>query len=213
MLAAKTCHLIGGAFANVLQFVLGLAALVGLLVKRQGERPRRPFIVWWYDVSKQGYAALLVHAWNIFMSMALAVRTRGDAAGLGVAAPRDECALYFVQFALDVLLGVALVWVLIRTQERLARRYNWPSLAISGDYGNPPRFQWFVAQMGVYMLSVVAVKTVITLVVLAGDAVLSDVSAVLFAPVREFPEAELTIVMIICPWILNALQFWMMDNM
>jgi hypothetical protein len=42
---AQSCRLIGGAFANVLQFVLGLSALAGLVIKRLTESPRRPFQV------------------------------------------------------------------------------------------------------------------------------------------------------------------------
>eukprot|EP00611_Tribonema_gayanum_P000242 TRINITY_DN10171_c0_g2_i2.p1 TRINITY_DN10171_c0_g2~~TRINITY_DN10171_c0_g2_i2.p1 ORF type:complete len:185 (-),score=17.10 TRINITY_DN10171_c0_g2_i2:1107-1661(-) len=117
---AERCRLIGGTYANVLQFVLGIAALTGLLVKRQQEKPRRPIKVWIYDVSKQGYGALFVHFWNIVMSMILADLSRRANAD---AVERDACALYFVQFVLDMMLGMVMIWAMVRTQEWLAERY------------------------------------------------------------------------------------------
>eukprot|EP00611_Tribonema_gayanum_P000241 TRINITY_DN10171_c0_g2_i1.p1 TRINITY_DN10171_c0_g2~~TRINITY_DN10171_c0_g2_i1.p1 ORF type:complete len:338 (-),score=29.02 TRINITY_DN10171_c0_g2_i1:49-1062(-) len=206
---AERCRLIGGTYANVLQFVLGIAALTGLLVKRQQEKPRRPIKVWIYDVSKQGYGALFVHFWNIVMSMILADLSRRANAD---AVERDACALYFVQFVLDMMLGMVMIWAMVRTQEWLAERCNVPSLAVSGDYGNPPKVQWFWHQLGAYMMSLLIIKTVISTVVVAEDRILSRVSTWLFSPVAKHPDVELTIVMIVCPWILNALQFWIMDN-
>ncbi|KAG5180602.1 vacuolar membrane protein-domain-containing protein [Tribonema minus] len=194
---AERCRLIGGTYANVLQFVLGIAALTGLLV-------------WIYDVSKQGYGALFVHFWNIVMSMILADLSRRANAD---AVERDACALYFVQFVLDMMLGMVMIWAMVRTQEWLAERCNVPSLAVSGDYGNPPKVQWFWHQLGAYMMSLLIIKTIISTVVVAEDRILSRLSTWLFSPVAKHPDVELTIVMIVCPWILNALQFWIMDNM
>jgi hypothetical protein len=35
----------------------------------------------------------------------------------------DACALYFVQFVMDMILGMLLVWAMVRTQEFVAYRY------------------------------------------------------------------------------------------
>lgn len=201
------CHLIGGAFAYILQGFLALAAITGLLVKRQYESPRRPFKVWWYDVSKQGFGSLFIHLWNIIMSIALADMAAADMAAGGDAGGNDECALYFMNFFFDCVLGVILIWIWVIVQEMLAHKFNVPSLATSGDYGVPPSFSWYKAQLMVYMLSLLVIKSIISVVFVAAIPVVRPFSTWLFRPVSEYPDVELTIVMIICPWFLNAAQF------
>jgi hypothetical protein len=62
------CRLIG-SFAILVQLALGALALLSLVYKRWRERPQRPVKIWFFDVSKQVFGSVLVHAANVFMSL------------------------------------------------------------------------------------------------------------------------------------------------
>ena len=62
------CELLG-PFALLVQLALGGLALLALVYKRWRERPQRPVKIWFFDVSKQVFGSVLVHAANVFMSM------------------------------------------------------------------------------------------------------------------------------------------------
>jgi hypothetical protein len=51
------------------QLALGALALMSLVYKRWRERPQRPVKIWFFDVSKQVFGSVLVHAANVFMSL------------------------------------------------------------------------------------------------------------------------------------------------
>lgn len=71
---------------------------------------------------------------------------------------------------------------------------------VTGDYGTPPLFSVYRTQLLAYMLILVICKAVTTVIVITMDEVLSSLAKELFKPVSDYPELELTIVMIICPW-------------
>jgi uncharacterized membrane protein len=95
----------------------------------------------------------------------------------------------------------------------LADRWHISSLAVSGDYGTPPKFKWYWHQLCVYMAMLLLVKLVVSVVVIAADATLTAISNWLFSPFLKYPELELTIVMVICPYLLNMIQFWLIDEL
>jgi STIMATE family len=136
------CVLLGGAFSLLLQMLLGFAALSTLLYKRMLEVPKRNFKVWAYDASKQALGSMLLHTWNMALSMWLAKLRRKMGGDTG-----DECAMYFVNFTIDIFLGTALIWALVSFQRYLARVLNIRSLRHTGYYGEPPRFRVYFAQV------------------------------------------------------------------
>ncbi|CAM9301726.1 unnamed protein product [Ectocarpus sp. 6 AP-2014] len=199
---AEGCHLISENYAYALQFILGFAALAGLVFKRWRAPVKRDLVVWMYDVSKQGFGAMFIHVWNILLS----IHEGGGIPG------SDECAMYFVNFSLDIAIGTFMIWCFVRVQELTAVRCGIDSLKVTGDYGTPPLFSVYRTQLLAYTVILVICKAVTTAIVIAMDEVLSSLAKALFSPVSAYPELELTLVMIICPWILNALQFWILDN-
>lgn len=46
----------------------------------------------------------------------------------------DECAMYFVNFSLDIAIGTFVIWCFVRVQELTARRFDITSLKV-GDLG------------------------------------------------------------------------------
>ncbi|KAG5188483.1 vacuolar membrane protein-domain-containing protein [Tribonema minus] len=205
--AERQCELLGGAFSIILQGLLGFAALSTLVYKRLLENPRRPILVWLYDTSKQAIGAGLVHAWNMALSIAIAKlrRDQGDDAS-------DECALYFVNYAVDILLGTGLIWGLVQAQVTMAKRLGVGSLRHTGFYGDPPRLSVYLAQLLAFMFILVIQKTALAFLVIALDGQIEVMAEFLFLPLQGYPDLELLIVMILCPWCLNSVQFWILDS-
>ena len=52
-------------FTVFVQILLGLFALLSLYIKRLQERPRRTFLTWFLDMSKQGFGAVYAHVLNM----------------------------------------------------------------------------------------------------------------------------------------------------
>ena len=129
-----------------------------------------------------------------------------------IEAESDECALYFVYFILDMVFGLFLIWCLVHAQEVTAARWKIDSLRTSGFYGDPPSFNWYFQQLCMYMLMLTLVKTIISAFFLAFHVELSKAAAWLFKPLADRPDVELLVVMVLCPWILNTVQFWILDT-
>jgi hypothetical protein len=52
-------------FTVLVQMLLGVVALLSLYIKRLQERPRRTFMTWFLDISKQGLGAVYAHVLNM----------------------------------------------------------------------------------------------------------------------------------------------------
>ena len=78
--ATGQCELLGGAYALFLQGLIGVMALSSLLYKRAvlDEVPRRPFNIWFMDVSKQCFSSVVVHFWNVGLSILLSQQTLAE---------------------------------------------------------------------------------------------------------------------------------------
>ena len=97
---SQTSLLVVGPYALFLQALIGLVALSSLVYKRAvlDELPRRPFNIWFMDVSKQCFSSVLVHFFNIGISIMLsqvsiAESKRGSKTS-------DECANYLMNFVM-----------------------------------------------------------------------------------------------------------------
>ena len=134
---ADECTLLGGTFALLIQAALATGAITTLVYKRTTETPRRPWLVWAFDASKQAFAGVLQHIVNLALGVMFA--TNGGA---------SECAWYIVNFALSVICGCFILWVVMKVYRWAVARYQL-RLLVSGDYGNPPQWKPFLAQVSV----------------------------------------------------------------
>jgi hypothetical protein len=93
------CELLGGAYALFLQGLIGVMALSSLLYKRAvlDEVPRRPFNIWFMDVSKQCFSSVVVHFWNVGLSILLSQQTLAEIQR-GAPEVGDQCANYLINF-------------------------------------------------------------------------------------------------------------------
>ncbi|MEQ2269143.1 hypothetical protein XENORESO_000327 [Xenotaenia resolanae] len=183
-------------FGVLIQAVLAVVAFSTLMLKRFREPVgvRRPWRIWFFDTSKQAIGALFIHFANVFLS---------------TLTKEDPCSLYLMNFLLDATLGMLVIWVAVKLVFRLVEHKQW-SLLLFGEYGDPPQAAAWLGQCGVYLLIMVLEKGVITLVLLIPGW--SKLQEVLLSYIAN-PQLELALVMLIVPFIVNAIMFWVVDSL
>ncbi|XP_024938601.1 store-operated calcium entry regulator STIMATE isoform X2 [Cephus cinctus] len=154
---------------------------------------RRPWLIWFYDTSKQGLGALVIHLANVY----LASRFQGD-----------PCTWYIINFLLDSSVGLLIIWIGIRFSQCLARTKQWEAINF-GEYGKPPSVNAWLAQCILYVMLMIIVKICITLLIQLDFW--DRVKDWILAPITN-PQVELAIVMLVIPFFVNALMFWVTDN-
>ncbi|OWZ22448.1 putative membrane protein [Phytophthora megakarya] len=182
----EECKLLSGHFAALLQVLLGLIAISVLVIKRLREVPRRPLMVWAFDAAKQMIGATFAHVANLFIAILLYSYQEEQQPGQEAV---DQCALYFVNFTLDTTFGVFLNYVLLSGVVLLALRFV---------------FSWIVV--------IFTCKFLIASVIVAFQKPLGALAVWMFKPLENHPDVELVLVMIACPCLMNAMQFWIQDN-
>mmetsp|Transcript_22891 Transcript_22891/g.50039 ORF Transcript_22891/g.50039 Transcript_22891/m.50039 type:complete len:251 (-) Transcript_22891:654-1406(-) len=196
------CTLLGGPFALSVQAGLAIAAVLTLIYKRQTEQPRRPWIVWAFDASKQAFAGLLQHLVNLGFGIAFA--------SLGGVA--SECAWYLLNFSISVVCGVLILWGAMWAYKKLVDHFECHIMR-SGEYGKPPKLTAWVMQLLVWGLMASGEKMITAaLVIYPLHSHLDGVAAALERPLLAYPRLELVLVMVAAPIVLNAVFFWLIDS-
>jgi len=216
------CNLLGD-FALLVQGALGLLAVSSLAVKRMRESPRRPMKIWFFDVSKQVFGSVLLHLANVLMSMLssgkfdVAATTSATTQYAGTNGEGDQpnpCSFYLLNLAIDTTIGIPILVLLLKLLHAAFARTplaNPPESIRSGNYGQPPRATWWLKQSIIYFLGLIGMK----LCVLAIFAFLPWIAWIGDWALRwtEGNTAlQITFVMFVFPLIMNALQYWIIDN-
>eukprot|EP00586_Coscinodiscus_wailesii_P013890 CAMPEP_0172499920 /NCGR_PEP_ID=MMETSP1066-20121228/132399_1 /TAXON_ID=671091 /ORGANISM="Coscinodiscus wailesii, Strain CCMP2513" /LENGTH=302 /DNA_ID=CAMNT_0013273913 /DNA_START=21 /DNA_END=930 /DNA_ORIENTATION=+ len=200
----NSCTLLGGTYATIVQIFLALSGIATLVYKRQTELiPRRPWLVWFFDTSKQAYASLLQHIVNLAFGVSFA--SGSDA---------SECAWYLVNFTVTLTCGIVILHFAMMGYARCVDAFS-PNLDIlkSGEYGEPPSWKPWVVQMLLWGLLASGEKFItFFLILLPFHSVLDGVAVAIEKPLLGYPRLELVIVMIIAPAILNAVFYWLIDT-
>lgn len=183
-------------FGVLIQGLLGIVAFSTLMLKRFREPAgvRRPWRIWFYDTSKQAIGSLFIHFANVFLS---------------TFTKDDPCSLYLMNFLLDATLGMLVIWLALKLFSKLVEYKQW-TLLILGEYGDPPQAAAWLGQCGIYLLIMVLEKGVVSLVLLIPGW--SELQEVLLDYIPN-PQLELVLVMLIVPFIVNAIMFWVVDSL
>ncbi|XP_030633588.1 store-operated calcium entry regulator STIMATE [Chanos chanos] len=182
-----------GSLGMLLQGLLGVVAFSTLMLKRfrEPKHERRPWRIWFLDTSKQAIGMLFIHFANVYLS------------GL---TEEDPCSLYLINFLLDATLGMLLIYGGIRAVSAVVEWQQWDFLRF-GEYGEPVQCTAWAGQCALYILIMMFEKILIILVLLIPQWK----KLVLLNPIKN-PQLELAIVMLIVPFFVNALMFWVVDN-
>ncbi|XP_026976884.1 store-operated calcium entry regulator STIMATE isoform X1 [Sagmatias obliquidens] len=168
-------------------------ALATLAVKRfrEPKHERRPWRIWFLDTSKQAIGMLFIHFANVY---------------LADLTEEDPCSLYLINFLLDATVGMLLIYMGVRAVSVLVEWQQWESLRF-GEYGDPLQCGAWVGQCALYIVIMIFEKSVVFIVLL----ILQWKKVALLNPI-ENPDLKLAIVMLIVPFFVNALMFWVVDN-
>lgn len=182
-------------FGWFLQVILAGLAFTCLIAKRfcEPRLHRRSWQIWFYDTSKQGMGAMAIHLANVWLA--------GQYQG-------DPCTWYLINFLLDSSLGLLIIFIGIRTSQYLAKRRGWEAINF-GEYGKPPNVNAWLAQCCLYLGLMVVVKISITLFMQLDFW--ENVKDFILSPIVS-PKVELAFVMVIIPFFINILMFWVTDN-
>ena len=196
------CRLLGGTFALFVQVALAVSAIGTLIYKRSTERPRRPWIVWFFDTSKQAFAGVLQHMVNLAFGILFANDSRAS-----------ECAWYITNFTISVGCGVLILWGFMVAYKWCVDKYHL-TLLRTGEYGSPPSWKPWLAQLLIWGFFSSFEKFLTAIFVIVPLHQRLDAFAAWFEqPLLAFPASELVLVMVIAPIILNMAFFWVVDNL
>jgi len=200
---ADQCRLLGNFFGYFIQVALGILAFLSLVYKRYKDVPRRPWLIWGMDASKQALGAFAAHGWNVLFALFL---HKASSHSL------NPCVLYFITFMVDAFLGLLFNFIFLLLIEQLAIVCG-SDIMKSGDYGNPPRWKVWLVQITSWVLIITAVKFLLLYCVLIPlmDP-LYTVGHWLLVGFDPYPKLELVIVMILVPLVVNVVVFWISDN-
>ncbi|KAH9825741.1 Pfam:DUF3661 [Teratosphaeria destructans] len=215
------CHLLG-PFALLVQGALGAFAILSLVWKRYRETPKRPWKVWFFDVSKQVVGSMLTHVLNLAMSMLGGVEMVNAAKQAGVESAKGDpdrrmpnpCSYYLLNLGIDTTLGIPVLYILLKIlhaaflRTPLAR----PTESIkSGHYGQPPKYQWWLKQSLIYFIGLVGMKLFVFFL-FAAMPWLPWVGDWALRWTKGNEALEVTFAMFIFPLAMNAIQYWVIDN-
>jgi len=202
---SNECKILGGLFAAVVQVLLCAVCVGTLIVKRQMEVPKREWYVWFLDASKQGVGSSIGHFSNMFLSIALSksLNLKGN-----------ECEWYSLAYIVDASIGTFFNFSLLYLYENFVYKSLLPCCAIKsfGDYGSPPSLRHWWPQLLVWIVIIVLSKAVILSILVVLAEPFDELVVAAFVAFSSSPKAELILVMIFIPCLVNALQFWVTDS-
>ncbi|XP_065656972.1 store-operated calcium entry regulator STIMATE [Hydra vulgaris] len=193
----KTVCSLSNQFGIEVQALLAFTAFCILILKRYREpvAERRSLQIWFCDTSKQAIGAMLIHFANVFLAE--------------LSHEQDPCTLYFINFLLDTTVGLLVIWLFLKLLEYVAMKRGWVRLRM-GEYGRPVEFMTWMYQCIVYVFVMFIEKVVIIL--LFQFNFWTTVKKFILKPISAYPRFEVVLVVLIVPFFMNALMFWVIDN-
>jgi uncharacterized membrane protein YjgN (DUF898 family) len=146
----------------------------------------------------------MIHFSNVGLSIILSQVTAEEKRS-GVLAG-DQCANYLVNFIMDTILGVFLVWILLGLVSKMAYRFDVRELKEQGFYDDPPSCCFYFSQLCIFLVVTLFSKFLLGILFIWFESDLGVVGRIICQPFKDDPDAELTFVMVVCPSILNIVQ-------
>jgi len=127
----------------------------------------------------------------------------------------NPCVYYFVNFLVDSILGAIFCLVVLKLLQRF---HVWEKCGCclwnsdSGFYGDPPQVKIWLGQLGVWLTIVTVVKFILLALIVAVKHHLYRFGAWVMSPINNYPRVELLVVMVVIPFLINVIVFWISDN-
>lgn len=203
--APPTCQILSGFFGYFVQGLLFGVCVGSLLLKWWLEVPRRRFLIFLLDSSKQIFGAGVIHVLNMVCAM---IFSRFEAA------KADECAWYWINIMIDTTFGVGVCWGLLKVTESLFGydSGNYGKGSKTGiDWESNPDYTTWAKQIAVWGVIVCLMKC---LVVVMMWALAAQWEALAVAATHWISDrnTRLIFVMVVTPTCMNIFQFWVQDS-
>ncbi|RHY34847.1 hypothetical protein DYB25_014089 [Aphanomyces astaci] len=194
---ANNCKLISGTFETLVQIGLGIIALSVLVLKRTYEKPQRPFQCSFYFINFTLDTSLgvLLNWLLLRTTVAAAVRISPSFCRIH---PRVSCS--------STSTGRG-----SKCPGSTATPFKPSTYPIHPSISYPSVRVW-LTQLLSWIAIVLTAKLVIARAIYAFSSPLNAFGNWLFEPLSNYPKLELLFVMVACPCLMNALQFWVTDN-
>lgn len=203
---SSQCSLIDG-YALFIQFLVGVFGISTLLVKRVVEWPRRPWLTWLFDTSKQTIASVISHLINI-----LASTLSGHTGRKLYPSSVDPCAWYLTSVLVDGTLLLGLLAIMLKLIDFVVEQKNVPAFR-HGDYGDPPSYSVWSIQLITYILLFLTAKATCLYVLYKHSGVFLGLANWLLQPVDEHRHLKVTIILFSAPLLTTIIQYWTLDQL
>ncbi|KAK0461652.1 vacuolar membrane protein-domain-containing protein [Desarmillaria tabescens] len=197
----RSCQLLGPT-ALIVQGLMGILVILSLVYKRHREKPKRPWRIWLFDVSKQIVGQMFVHGVNVFVSDAVSHNSDENA-----------CVLYFFNILIDTTLGVGLLYIILRVLTHLfVENFHLKGFE-SGIYGTPPSIKFWGKQATLYVVALTTMKLlVIALLAFFPGLFIIGAWLLSWTWTGDGDALQVIFTMGLFPIIMNILQFWLIDS-
>ena len=193
------------------QFVLGFLIFCLLVLKRFLEKPRRPWVIWFYDVLKQMISSFVLYSINIIFSYLLSTKKENA----------DLCTIYFMNLFLGCIVGYYITSLYINLFFYLRKIYKFKFYINECYYeeidnNNTKTYQIkpniYIKELIVWTLIQLIWKFILLILfsffkqifIIFGDKCL-----------KPFSNAHIRSLMILCvfPLVFNGFYYWNLDNL
>ena len=201
-------------FGITVQIILGIISFLSLFVKRHYEIPKRSFRIFCLDITKQLVGALWQHILNVALAVYLQLKVNKG----------NGCDWYFINFISEICFSVLLTISIQSMVSHYAERYDILILQ-SGVYLSIHDAQyiyrysyeeldkhinykvWFIQLIIWVMIVTISKLTVFGLEYYFADEIITIGINILLV-FYGHPILELLVVMMIIPFVLNCMQYW-----
>ncbi|AMD21143.1 HEL138Wp [Eremothecium sinecaudum] len=224
----ESCKLLGPV-SLLTQFFVGVVALGLLLLKREYQRPKRPWAVWKFDVAKQITGALGVHLFNVLTSVSDAPLPNSKMAFSREDDHGDkQCLWYFANLLMDTTVGVPIIWFWLKLIHYLLGFFNISNIE-SGNYypeyeyspgvdseqnktPSKPLYSAFFKQLLIFITGLSLTKLCTFIILYYFEGVAYWFSNLILGWSDPWPNFQIFIIMFIAPAVLNAFQWFFTDS-
>lgn len=205
------CQVVAGVFGLAVQGAL-FTLCVGVLVSKKladSSRSWRDFLL---DSSKQLAGAGWIHILNLLCAEALEAKLQKG----------DQCEWYWINIVVDCTLGVIVEYFALMLLTSLLAKLSGKesvedSAFASGDYRDPDTkqivYSRYTKQLALWLVVVSIMKFSMVLFMITFHQHVQSIASGVLAPTSQNPRLKLLVVMIATPFVMNALQFILVDSM
>ena len=199
----------------LVQLCIGIVAFSSVIIRWTCEKHRRPVLTLLLDCSKQIVGGAVTHFTKVGFSVIIhSLLEKKKPCDSTVECCDSECITYVVQSGFQALLVIPPAYVILQLVKMIARKREWTLILPFGDYGQPLQKWRIFAQLGAWTLIMVVCNIAVEaafFIPLRSE--LHDLGKYVFSWARCLSNgAELWIVILVVPVVIDTLQYLIYDT-